>query len=529
MRTNLPVTQREFDYPADATLMSSTDTHSRILYANEAFIQVSGFTREELMGQPHNMVRHPDMPREAFADMWATLKQGESWTALVKNRCKNGDHYWVRANATPVVRGGQVQGYMSVRTRPSREEVQSAEQLYQRFREGRAGSLAFHKGLVVHQGLGRWRSVFQLMSLRWRLAMGPLLITAFSIACGLLAGLNHAQLAWLVAADVVAAGLGMWWLNAQIARPLEQIHKQAAAVASGQPGENMNLNRVDTIGMILRAVNQSGLNLRSLIDDVSSQVHGLRDAAQEIAQGNHDLHGRTDATAAQLQQTAASMTQMTSTVRANTQTALDANSFASEASGAAQHGGEVVGKVVHTMRDITDSSRKIADIISVIDGIAFQTNILALNAAVEAARAGEQGRGFAVVADEVRTLASRTQKSTEEIQKTIEQLQSAARSAVQKMQQSTVQAEQSVSSANQAGESLQVITTSIRRIREMNQHSASATEEQQSMANTIVNHVVDIVKHTEHSSQSAGNIAKASRELANLAQNLENITRLFRV
>ncbi len=507
MRTNLPVTQREFDYPADATLMSSTDTHSRILYANEAFIQVSGFTREELMGQPHNMVRHPDMPREAFADMWATLKQGESWTALVKNRCKNGDHYWVRANATPVVRGGQVQGYMSVRTRPSREEVQSAEQLYQRFREGRAGSLAFHKGLVVHQGLGRWRSVFQLMSLRWRLAMGPLLITAFSIACGLLAGLNHAQLAWLVAADVVAAGLGMWWLNAQIARPLEQIHKQAASVASGQPGENLNLNRVDTIGMILRAVNQSGLNLRSLVDDVSSQVHGLRDAAQEIAQGNQDLHGRTDATAAQLQQTAASMTQMTSTVRANTQTALDANNFAGEASGAARHGGEVVGKVVHTMRDITDSSRKIADIISVIDGIAFQTNILALNAAVEAARAGEQGRGFAVVAGEVRSLAQRSAEAAKEIKGLI--------------QASVERVEAGSELVNNAGQAMEAIVAKVSEVSHLIEQISHASKEQAAgidQVNAAVGHLDDVTQQNaalvQQSTEAAGSLQQRTGRLA---------------
>ena len=108
MRQNLPVTQREYDFPEDATLLSTTDADSHVAYANESFLAVSGFTAEEIIGQPHNLVRHPDMPREAFADMWATLKEGQSWTALVKNRRKDGDHYWVRANATPVVRGGRL-------------------------------------------------------------------------------------------------------------------------------------------------------------------------------------------------------------------------------------------------------------------------------------------------------------------------------------------------------------------------------------------------------------------------------------
>ena len=126
MRNNQPVTQTEFDYADDATLMSVTDTQSHVTYANAAFVAVSGYTREELLGQPHNIVRHPDMPAEAFADMWKTLQGGESWSALVKNRRKSGEHYWVRANAAPVHRNKQLVGYLSVRTKPTRAEVWNA-------------------------------------------------------------------------------------------------------------------------------------------------------------------------------------------------------------------------------------------------------------------------------------------------------------------------------------------------------------------------------------------------------------------
>ena len=152
MRKNLPVSQHEYIPPGHETLLSTTDEKGRILYANNAFIQTSGFTMEEMAKQPHNIVRHPDMPEAAYADLWRTLKDGETWTALVKNRRKNGDHYWVRANAAPMRRNGRLTGYLSVRTFPSRDEIAAAQTLYTRVQSGQAKGLAFHRGLVVRSG-----------------------------------------------------------------------------------------------------------------------------------------------------------------------------------------------------------------------------------------------------------------------------------------------------------------------------------------------------------------------------------------
>ncbi|MBB6584449.1 PAS domain-containing methyl-accepting chemotaxis protein [Ralstonia solanacearum] len=415
MRVNEPVTQREYDFPDNATLMSTTDTQSYITYANAAFVDVSGFSREEIERQPHNIVRHPDMPPEAFADMWATLKGGEPWTALVKNRRKNGDHYWVRANATPVVRNGRPAGYMSVRTKPSREEVAAAETLYRDFRAGQAGSRKFHKGLIVRNGLMAWRSLFQVMPVRWRIRLAFMVLLPLTLAGAWGAGLSGAALGGFAAAQVAVLALASWWLQAQIARPLEQTLQQALRVASGESQKAVHMDRVDEIGMTLRTISQLGLMFRWLIDDVSEQVLNVQAASQEIARGNIDINSRTEQAASSVQQTSSSMTQMTATVASNAETAGEANQLSGAATEAAVNGGRAMAEVVATMEAISQSAGQIADIIGVIDSIAFQTNILALNAAVEAARAGEQGRGFAVVAGEVRALAQRSASAAKEI------------------------------------------------------------------------------------------------------------------
>ncbi|ARJ68239.1 chemotaxis protein [Magnetospirillum sp. ME-1] len=153
MRDNGPITNREVELKDGDMLVSRTDAGGRITFVNKAFIDISGFTEQELVGSPHNLVRHPHMPKEAFADLWAAIKAGRPWEGFVKNRSKNGDHYWVRANVTPIMENGQITGYVSIRSKPSRAQINAAEQAYQLFREGRAQGLAIKDGRVVSTGL----------------------------------------------------------------------------------------------------------------------------------------------------------------------------------------------------------------------------------------------------------------------------------------------------------------------------------------------------------------------------------------
>ena len=406
------VTQNEYPLDDDTTLMSTTDVHSYITHANDTFVQVSGYQLDELTGQPHNMVRHPDMPKAAFADMWYTLQQGEPWSGIVKNRRKNGDHYWVRANAVPMVRRGQVTGYMSIRTRATAEEIAAVEPLYRALNDGRCKK-RIHKGLVVGKG---WLGKLPAMPLRWRVRSVMAVLFA-----GLAATLAATSAGWLpLAAAAVVMLMGTLLFEQQIVRPIENVARQALKVATGERNSVQHLNRSDELGLTLRAVGQLGLMCRWLINDVSSQVVSVRDGSDRLAQGNEDLNDRTRQTVANVQQNVATMNQMAASVQSNSETAAEVDKLSVAASSAATKGGNAMQTVVKTMDDIADSTQRIGSITSLINDIAFQTNILALNAAVEAARAGEQGKGFAVVAGEVRHLASRSASAANDIRKLID-------------------------------------------------------------------------------------------------------------
>ncbi|TCC06512.1 PAS domain S-box protein [Kosakonia quasisacchari] len=416
MKRNTPVTQKEYLLNDGATLLSTTNTHSHITYANTAFIDASGFTEDQLMSEAHNIIRHPDMPPAAFGDMWFTIQQGDSWTGMVKNRRQNGDHYWVRANVTPVYQQGALTGYISVRNIPQREEIDASAALYDRVNENKLKGFRFYKGLVVRRGLFSFLSLFQRISVSKRINMGTIITAALLVVLQFVP-FNAAEKAGVT---VIILGLLSIFLQSQISRPLKIVLSQMQKVVSGRKADYHHFNRVDEIGLLMRLVNQSGLNLNSLVGDVSAQIKGIRVISGRISSEGDSLRQRTEETSGDLHQTAAAVEEIASAVRQTAETATEAMTRADETSASAMESGDVMKKTITMMQAVSADNNKIVDIIGVIDSIAFQTNILALNAAVEAARAGESGRGFAVVAAEVRNLAQHSASAAREIQTLIE-------------------------------------------------------------------------------------------------------------
>ena len=520
MRLNLPVSDTEITLSDTETIVSTTDLQGNITYANPYFIAVSGYSGEELIGAPQNILRHPDMPVEAFADFWATIRSGRSWSGMVKNRCKNGDYYWVLANVTPVVEDGVAVGYMSVRTKPTRQQVAQASALYARIKAGQADGIVISQGAAVRTG---WLA--KVLSLR-DLALGK----RIGWNLGLLSLVLLLQLAWT--AGVLPASAGGWltglsavalcatlyfWhsLYRAVLQPLQQARQACDVMAGGDLTGEFDTTRRDEMGQLLRSLRQLRVNLHSIVGDVRGNFLRISMASQEIAAGNMDLSGRTEAQASALEQTASSMEQLAATVQQNSGNAVQASDMAGKVHGLAGRGGEIVGQVVSMMAEINASSKKIGDITGIIEGIAFQTNILALNAAVEAARAGDQGRGFAVVAGEVRSLAQRSASAATEIKQLITA--------------SLAQVQAGAKLAQQAGASSAEMLGAVQGVHGIMEEIASASREQSHGIGQVNMAVTQMDEVTQQNAALVEESAAASASLQDQALQLEQAMALFKL
>ncbi len=425
MKINLPVTQTEYSLHDGEILVSTTDLTGRITHCNQGFVHASGFDYEELLGQPHDIVRHPDVPPEAFKDLWSTIGHGRPWTGIVKNRRKNGDHYWVQANVTPVMENGKPKAYMSVRLKPSREQIQAAQALYALIEQQRSSgkpSFRLHAGKVRPFGWRDSLAKLNRLSLRWRAGaglIGLLLLTlspAWFFADQAVIAVSLMQLV----VGVLSTSLFLSWFGAAVASPLGGAHQLANKLACCNLDGNTEFNSNNPMGSLMRRLWLIELNMRAIVSDVRAEVSGLTQAAQAIVQGSMDLSDRTDSQAQEVEKTSAAVEEISAAIGDTADTAHSLASLSSQASSEASAGAISINQVSDSMQQIETSSKRITEIVGVIEQLAFQTNLLALNAAVEAAHAGDQGRGFAVVAAEVRALAHRSSAAAKQIRDLIQ-------------------------------------------------------------------------------------------------------------
>ena len=669
MRNNQPVSQREYVLSEETVLISRSDLKGNVTYANPTFVEVSGYSREELIGAPHNLLRHPDMPEAAYADFWKTIQAGETWQGVVKNRRKNGDHYWVHATVAPLRDGERIAGYTSVRRKASASAVARAEKVYAEIREkGKSRHYKLAQGALRRKGLTGILTRFQLTSLKAKLTsmvVASLLLISLAGGMGVYAlvvsgerleTLNRSGLGEVATLqhveryigqtvetlepvvrnprqadlDAINAEIGEYtrslntlWLDYNIddvaeieanqafdsalttwdasventliaiqegngfaafeafndivvptteslrelnSALVEQVRADAEALVSqAQSGRQqmlvvqltllaigflvmiglsaMILKSVlrslsgaryitfqiaagnlaarghrqtnDELGELLYSLDTMRFSLSSIVGDVESRVSVVTPAIQQIAAENEELSSRTEQQASALQQTASSMEEMTSTVQQNTENARQATELAVQNAASTKDTGQQMQQLVERMQRIARSAEKMTEMISVIDGIAFQTNILALNASVEAARAGEHGRGFAVVASEVRNLAGRSADAAQEIRKMIDsttQEVSGGRSAVE-----------------QAERAIEEVSQQVSRVSELMAAISTASTEQSSGIGQINTAIAEMDHVTQQNASKVQTIAASADNLSLEAHELANVVDAFRL